>query len=115
MPILVVDDDPAIRQLLSEILQDEGYPVASAANGAEALTYLRHNLNQPCLVLLDLNMPVMSGWEFRVRQVQDPNIAAIPVVVISAMRSVELDIATLGIREYLAKPIDFDALLGTVQ
>ena len=67
------------------------------------------------MVLLDLNMPIMSGWEFRRRQIEDPAIASIPVVVVSARYSVGRDAAALGITEYLAKPIDFNALLKTVQ
>ena len=59
-------------------------------------------------------MPIMSGWEFRTRQVQDPSLAAIPVVVITAKRIVERDVLSLGISEYLVKPFDFDALLSTV-
>jgi CheY-like chemotaxis protein len=82
--LLVVDDDPAIRETLADLLQDEGYVVMTAINGKEALTRLRAGSARPCVILLDLMMPVMSGAEFYAEMRSDPALADIPVVVISA-------------------------------
>ena len=114
MSILLVDDDLNIRMVLAEILEDEGYNVASAANGLEALRYLRQQQELPCLILLDLMMPGMNGWDFRQEQQQDPQIAGIPVVVISADSSLPQKAASLAVTAYLQKPIDLDRLLATV-
>ena len=77
MSILIVEDEDPIRSVLTEILEDEGYRVASVRNGLEALTYLRQHAH-PRLILLDLGMPVMTGWEFREEQQRDQAIARIP-------------------------------------
>ena len=114
MGILLVDDDIGIRTALAEILEDEGYRVASAANGQEALTYLQQQLHVPCLILLDLMMPIMNGWDFRRVQQQDPQLASIPVVVISADNSISQKAASLGVHSYLAKPINVEHLIATV-
>ena len=82
-PILVVEDEPDLRDALTWVLRQEGYAVSAAANGREALDWLRGS-SSPWLILLDLRMPLMDGFEFRVRQLQEPNLAAIPVVVLSA-------------------------------
>ena len=81
--VLIVDDDAAIRDSLSSLLQEEGYEVATAANGVEALDCLHRGL-RPCAILLDLMMPVMDGWDFRAVQRQDPTLSAIPVIVVTA-------------------------------
>jgi CheY-like chemotaxis protein len=81
--ILVIEDDHAIRESLSELLEDEGYQVASATNGQEALEVLAR-VGPPCVILLDLMMPVMDGYEFMGRKTADPQLASIPVVVITA-------------------------------
>lgn len=111
-PILVVDDDAAIRNVLQEILVDEGYHVVTAANGAEALRYLQSN-RRPRLILLDLMMPVMDGAEFHARKNADPRLRDIPVIVLSAhLRARELiadDVATV-----LPKPVRYDQLVQAV-
>ena len=81
--VLVVDDDPSICSALSEVLQEEGFEVASAANGRAALDLLRDG-PAPSAILLDLMMPVMDGWDFRQVQLQDPGLRDIPVVVVTA-------------------------------
>src|SRR6476619_7846857 len=81
--ILVVDDDSDIRDSLREVLEDEGYTVACVGNGREALEYL-HRAPRPRVILRDLMMPVMDGWQFRREQKQDADIANIPLVVITA-------------------------------
>jgi CheY-like chemotaxis protein len=105
--ILVVDDDEAIRETLSDCLSEEGYDVSVACNGAQALAHLAR-CRAPCLVLLDLMMPVMSGWEMLEVMNEDPRLAGIPVVVISAM-------AAPGVAGHVQKPIDIHELLHVVQ
>ena len=104
--VLVADDDEAIRQVIAEVLRDEGYDVVCAENGAQALQEL-HRAPHPDLVLLDLMMPVMSGWEVLEELQSDDELARIPVVVMSAM-------GAPGVSGHLAKPIDLDRLLDTV-
>jgi CheY-like chemotaxis protein len=104
--ILVVDDDDSIREVLSEVLRDEGYGVVSASNGQQALSELR-NHGQPDLMLLDLMMPVMSGWELLELLQSSADLSRIPVVIVSAMNAPEP-------YEHLTKPIDLDRLLATV-
>src|SRR5437868_11724547 len=83
-PILIVDDDESIRTSLADVLGDEGYVVATAADGLEALEYLRHSTLVPCLILLDLWMPRLNGQGFREQQLANRDWLSIPVVVISA-------------------------------
>jgi CheY-like chemotaxis protein len=112
--VLVVEDDPDIRATLCEALEDHGYTPAAACNGVEALAYLRGNNERPCLILLDLMMPVMDGQAFRAEQRADPALASIPVVVVSAYRDVhryEQELAA----ECLAKPVRLDTLLATAR
>jgi CheY-like chemotaxis protein len=82
-PVLVVDDDADIRIALCELLEHEGYRTATAANGQEALRLLTSG-ERPCIILLDLMMPVMDGWQFLEQQRKDPALATIPVVVVTA-------------------------------
>ena len=111
-PIVVVDDDRDIRETLAEILTDEGYEVHTARNGAEGLEVVARV--RPCLVLLDLFMPVMDGAEFRRRQQGDPAIAEVPVVVISAAAGLERKVESLALAGWLEKPIHIDALFAIV-
>jgi CheY-like chemotaxis protein len=110
---LIVEDDPEIREVLSEILRDEGYEVACAANGVEALQRLRSGA-PPRLILLDLMMPVMNGWEFIAEQQQDAALRQIPVVVVSGAGSMEQDAGDLAAVGSLSKPMDLGALLAMV-
>lgn len=111
--ILVVEDDDDIREAIATFLEAEGYSVVAAGNGEEALEILR-SARKFCLVLLDLFMPVKNGWEFRAEQLDDPRIADVPVIVISADQAARQKAATLGAIDCMVKPIDFDELLGTV-
>lgn len=113
--ILVVEDDAEIRELLAEMLVDAGYAVAEAANGQEALDYLRRGDGAPSLILLDLMMPVMDGWRFREEQSQDPSLAEIPVVVVSADGNVPQKASALGAAGYIQKPVEIDLLLQAVE
>lgn len=111
--ILVIEDEAVIRDTMALILEMEGYQVAAAANGREALEYL-HRAERPSLILLDLMMPVMDGWQFRREQRLDPRLAAIPVVIVSAAGGVAEKAADLGADGFLQKPVDVDELLTTI-
>lgn len=110
--VLVVDDDLDIRDTLQEILEHEGYQVATARNGLEGLACAK--LLRPELILLDLFMPVMDGAEFRRRQLSDPDIAAIPVVVVSAAVNLEERVRALGVAGLIEKPLHLDGLFHLV-
>jgi CheY-like chemotaxis protein len=112
--ILVVDDDRDIRETLAEILLHEGYRVELAENGARALELIQRG-PRPALVLLDLMMPVMSGWEFLELAERDEGLAQIPVVVVSAMPAplAPMD-ARGGVKACLHKPLKLDQLLDLV-
>ncbi len=105
--VLVVEDDHLIREAIAEALGEEGFEVAEAANGREALDKLHQR--RAALVLLDLMMPVMDGWQFREAQLHDAEISDIPVVVLSAVMGEEVPAA-----RHFAKPCDLDQLLDTV-
>jgi CheY-like chemotaxis protein len=105
--VLVVDDDEAIRETVSELLRDEGYDVLCAENGAQALDLVRANATTLRVILLDLMMPVLSGWEFLEEAQEDPAFPKIPIVVVSAM-------AAPGVAGHIQKPLDLSILLGVV-
>jgi CheY-like chemotaxis protein len=108
--VLVVDDEPDIREALVDLLEDEGYEADGASEGAEALAKAR--ALHPGLVLLDLMMPGMNGWEFRAKQREDPELAEIPVVVLSAMSTPQ---AIEGAAAYLTKPFEVNDLITTIR
>ncbi|MEO6458422.1 MAG: response regulator [Chloroflexia bacterium] len=114
MGILIVDDDFAIRDSLSQLLEGEGFQVSSVADGQEALNYLLQSPERPCLILLDLMMPGVDGWHFRHRQKQYPAFASIPVAIISAHPNFRSQATTLDAQGYIDKPIDIDALFEIV-
>jgi PAS domain S-box-containing protein len=104
-PILVVDDEPDVKVLLTELLRDEGYQVATAADGAEALDYLRAAPRLPCLILLDLVMPNVDGWQFIEERSHDPRLSRIPVVLISGQVAARETARSLGLASCIEKPI----------
>ena len=111
-PVLIVEDDAELRDMMAQLLTLEGFVAATVANGREALEYLRQG-DRPDIILLDLMMPVMDGWEFRRKQQSDPALAAVPVVVLSALdhrRAAEVDAVA-----FLKKPLDFDRHLELVR
>jgi CheY-like chemotaxis protein len=110
--VLVVDDDRDIRETLQEILETEGYEVQTARNGVDGLE--RARAAHPSLILLDLFMPIMDGAEFRHRQMQDAQLADIPVVIVSAAAGLEERIAELGVAGHLEKPLDIEHLFDVV-
>jgi CheY-like chemotaxis protein len=105
--VLVVDDDDEIRELLRVALGSEGYQVATAPNGREALHYLRSNADA-CIILLDLLLPVMDGAHFRTAQLHDRSLAWIPLVVMSAAVDADRRARELGARRLVPKPLDLD-------
>jgi CheY-like chemotaxis protein len=113
MRVLVVDDDYAVLDAIKDVLEDEGYEVSQAANGLEALKELRRK-NQVCLILLDLMMPVMNGWEFRQQQLQDQELAGIPTVIITAHNRPVESAQELKVKHVIPKPVKPDLLLLTV-
>ncbi|HWE29697.1 MAG TPA: response regulator [Polyangia bacterium] len=109
-----MDDDPGIRESLADLLHDEGYVVMTAVNGQDALTRLRASGSRPCVILLDLMMPVMSGPEFYDEMRSDPGLADIPVVVISADGNAKLKAQSMG-GELIPKPVRFETVLHAVE
>ena len=107
--ILVVEDDEDAREAMVALLQMKGYHAVPAGNGREALDYL-DQASAPDLIILDLWMPVMDGWQFRSEQVRNPRIAHIPVIVVTALS----DRADVDANEVIIKPVDVDRLLTTV-
>lgn len=110
--VLVVDDEIALREMLSEVLQDEGYQPVEASNGAEAIQRLQQMPQHFCLILLDMMMPIMNGVQFRLAQKGDPALDAIPVIAMSADPGQLNKIRQLDVADGLPKPFDFDKLLG---
>jgi two-component system chemotaxis response regulator CheY len=112
--ILIVEDDVAIRDALTLILEDEGYAVVGAPNGLEALRHLKEN-GPPDLIVLDLMMPIMDGWQFSKEQQQDPSLKDVPVVVLSANGNVGQKASLLGAVGFLQKPVEVPDLLEVIQ
>jgi CheY-like chemotaxis protein len=110
--ILVVEDDVDTREMLERFLQLEGFDVRTAINGQAALASLRAH-GRPCVILLDLMMPVMDGWQFREVQRRDPALARIPVVVVTAAGP-KTHIPAIDADGWLAKPVDLEQLLSTI-
>jgi PAS domain S-box-containing protein len=104
-PILIIDDEADVRVLLTELLRDEGYEVATAGDGAEALDYLRAAARLPWLILLDLVMPNVDGWQFIEKRSHDPRFSRIPVVLISGQVAARETARSLGLASCIEKPI----------
>jgi CheY-like chemotaxis protein len=112
--VCVVDDDADIREILSDVLSIEGYDVISADDGESALGLLRKPRSNCRLILLDLMMPQMNGWEFRRQQLLDPTIAAIPVVLLTGAGAAAKSIDELHVAGTIEKPVELDTLLAEV-
>jgi len=110
--VLVVDDDPNLVRLMSKFLRLEGFAPVPAANGAEALKYLRGG-GDASVILLDLRMPVMDGWTFRREQRGDPGLAGIPIVVLSG---IEIDhVLDMDAAASFQKPVSFPEVVGVLR
>ena len=112
--ILIVEDDSALREALAQVLSDEGYELLSARDGLEAVNCLKKG-NRPDIILLDLSMPVVNGWEFRMFQKRDPELARIPVVLITAGGYTQEEVAWLEPAALIPKPVDLSLLLSVIQ
>lgn len=113
-PVFIVDDDVDVREALAELLEGRGFPVATAANGSDALDLLRDMREPPAVILLDLMMPVMDGYDFMIEHQLDPRLADIPLVVITA----DLDVDSGRVRgdvPVLTKPVQLPQLLSTLR
>jgi CheY-like chemotaxis protein len=108
--ILVVEDDDDIRNVMIDVLESEGYHAEAASNGKEALDLL-HTINKPCLVLLDMMMPIMNGREFLDKIMEDAVLAPIPVLIVSAVAD---KTNTKGAVGFLKKPVDIEMVLKMV-
>jgi CheY-like chemotaxis protein len=115
MPILIVDDDADIRFVISELLSDEGYTVAQAANGREALIYLQTAHPLPCVILLDLMMPIMNGFQFREEQLKKPELARVPVLIVTADANAMAKAEALQAAGFIQKPLKIQPLLDTIE
>jgi CheY-like chemotaxis protein len=112
----VVEDDPAIRGLVTDLLRDDGYEVVEAANGVEALESVSQR--RPDLIVLDLMMPIMNGWQFVEECHRQAVCDEVPIVVTSASHDLPRTaerLKSLGVRTCLAKPFDVDGLLALVE
>jgi CheY-like chemotaxis protein len=109
--VLVVDDDPDIRALVSEILEPEGYEVECACNGAEAVAAIRRR--QPCTMLLDMQMPILDGWGVAsaLRELG----LRVPTLVITSAEDGGLWAAEIAAEGFLAKPFELDELLAAIE
>ena len=111
--ILIIEDEADIRESLADVLGLRGYDVATVVNGREALERLEAGLT-PCLIILDLMLPVMSGWEFRRQQLANDKWAEIPTVLLSGITNLPGESQRLRAVSFLPKPIDFASLYNTV-
>ena len=114
MKVLLVDDDFGIVEAIRDLLQDEGYEVSVAMNGREALDEIRLE-KPPCVILLDLMMPVMNGWEFREEQLRDRRLARIPTLIVTADRTAQARSEELRPAELLSKPVKPERLLELIE
>ncbi len=111
--VVIVDDAARIRDLLVELLADDGYAAVAVADGQAALDYL-HTHPAPCCIVLDLYMPIMDGWQFHRAQLRTPALVGIPVVVMSAVAHALQPLAWFHAAGYLQKPFVLDAVLALV-
>lgn len=113
--VLIVDDDEDIRESLMDFLEDQGYHPLGAGNGREALDRLRDPGVRPCLIILDLMMPIMDGTMFREEQLRSAELSRIPVVIVSALKDSANVARSLNVPDHLPKPLNLDALLRVVR
>jgi CheY-like chemotaxis protein len=109
--VLLAEDDEDLREAMVEMLEDAGYAVAAVGNGRDALEWLEDNTASPKLILLDLMMPVMDGWQFLDERQKTAKIAAVPVVVLSANGDFTRETDTVG---FMRKPVAVKSLLAII-
>ena len=112
--VLVVDDDKNVREMIGAALAARGYKTVLTGNGREAMDYLKSAVSRPGLILLDLMMPEMNGWEFRRAQQEDPGLASIPVAILTGMAGVEEKAGAIGAVDVLFKPSRIESLDAVV-
>lgn len=112
--VLIIDDAEDVRVALTELLDDEGFSAKTAGDGGEALDLLLGGF-RPCVILLDLMMPGMNGWDFRAEQMRIPELADIPVAVLSASFNAQTTLAKLGDIEFFAKPAPTSEIIAFVK
>lgn len=110
--ILVIDDDPAIRQSMQDVLGIHGYKVVTASDGKDGISKLSAMKEKPCMILLDLMMPGVIGWGFLDFQKSSPEFASVPVVICSAY---EASARSIGTSPVLIKPVKLDALVSAIK
>ena len=113
--LLVVEDSSDLQELIRALFELEGYQVHCVSNGAEALEFLSAAEVLPQIILLDLMMPIMDGFEFRKAQLADPKISGIPTIVMTADGNVKIKGSPLGDVDYLRKPAEINEILDVVQ
>lgn len=111
--ILIVEDDPDSREMFIDLLRGDGYFVFAAANGKDAMKFLVGN-SLPDAILLDMFMPEMDGWQFRRAQDADPRLAAVPVIVVSAVGAAQKSAVQAGAAGFFQKPVATDELLNAI-
>ena len=111
--MLVVEDEPSIREVIRDVVEERGYRVAAAANGAEALALLE--AERPAVMVLDLLMPVMHGWDFMEAYAAKTGGESIPIVVVSVNPVLPRSFDRLGVRHVVSKPFDVNALLDAIE
>ncbi len=111
--VMVIDDDPSVRESMSLLLETMGYVVLQADNGQTALDLLKKEPHSPCLVILDLAMPIMDGRRFLEIRAHDPILREIPVVVVSG--NPPSPQPPKGIEAYLTKPVSVDRLIDVIE
>jgi DNA-binding response OmpR family regulator len=114
MTILVVEDDPAIQDMITELLMDEGYVVLTAPTGMTGLEILAQQASMIRLVILDLMMPGLNGWEVSAQIQANPALRRIPILIVSAITALEARTERLGVARVLAKPFKVTEFLAVV-
>jgi CheY-like chemotaxis protein len=113
--VLIVDDEPAVVSGLTELLESEGYTVATASDGMDALEQLRRGL-RPSAILLDLMMPGMDGWDFRQEQMKDAGLKEIPIIILTAVGFSEASVkAQFGDIQFVRKSSGHAVMLGALR
>ncbi len=112
--ILIIEDDQAIREALSEFLQMEGFHISCVSNGQEAMDHLNSGKPLPNLILLDLMMPIKDGFQFRKEQLLVPVLQKIPVLLMSADGHAREKMGALPVTAYLKKPLELDQLMDAI-
>jgi CheY-like chemotaxis protein len=113
--VAIIEDDVGIRDSIAEVLKEEGYRVVAADHGRDALDQLTQQSGRPCVILLDLMMPVMDGWAFRAEQKRHPSLDSVPVIIMTADGNAKAKAQALGAQGHMSKPVDLERLLEAIE